>query len=332
MRPTRERIAWLDMAKGYGIILVIIGHFDLEGITIPLYSFHMPLFFFLAGYTYSVKSPFSYFAFNKARKLIIPYFTLCVPIIFTHLILMAEFSLQGFLKESWLFVLQQRYTALWFLTTLIILHFAFYPIIRYCNQPARCFFAFAMSGLGLFLWRHHITPLPWNCDAAMVIAPFFYAGYCFQEQVSLKRFAGITHTSYYYPLLISLGLATIALSYLNYAMAGNMINISVSFFREEWLAYITASLGIVFILILSVKFTRPAISYIGRNSLVIFAWHQDIVIRPLIRVYTKLNIYITESDFTSFLLKSISIIIVLIIMIAINEIICHTRLKFIIGR
>lgn len=42
-----KRIQWIDMAKFYGILFVIIGHCSPP--TIPrilLYSFHMPLFFF----------------------------------------------------------------------------------------------------------------------------------------------------------------------------------------------------------------------------------------------------------------------------------------------
>ena len=46
-----ERIAWIDAAKGIGILLVVLGH----TFNIPvwlhnwIYSFHMPLFFLLAG-------------------------------------------------------------------------------------------------------------------------------------------------------------------------------------------------------------------------------------------------------------------------------------------
>jgi hypothetical protein len=57
------RLYWVDFAKGVGIILVVIGHvwYGLHngGIAIPekldlgverwIYSFHMPLFFFIAG-------------------------------------------------------------------------------------------------------------------------------------------------------------------------------------------------------------------------------------------------------------------------------------------
>ncbi|HEY9888328.1 MAG TPA: acyltransferase family protein, partial [Candidatus Obscuribacterales bacterium] len=59
----RDRLPWLDYAKGIGIILVVVGH-TLRGLmnaaviteTLPyeiadrwIYAFHMPLFFFLSG-------------------------------------------------------------------------------------------------------------------------------------------------------------------------------------------------------------------------------------------------------------------------------------------
>lgn len=62
-RTSNGRIEWIDIAKGIAIFLVVIGHCIPDaasptGISVPgyrmlhdvIYSFHMPLFFFLAGY------------------------------------------------------------------------------------------------------------------------------------------------------------------------------------------------------------------------------------------------------------------------------------------
>lgn len=47
------RLEFIDICKGIGIILVILGHSDLPRIVIDmLYSFHMPLFFVISGYLY----------------------------------------------------------------------------------------------------------------------------------------------------------------------------------------------------------------------------------------------------------------------------------------
>ena len=51
-----ERLSWLDVLKGIGIILVAIGHiYSNRTVFNWLYSFHMPLFFFAAGLVYKEK-------------------------------------------------------------------------------------------------------------------------------------------------------------------------------------------------------------------------------------------------------------------------------------
>ena len=56
-RKLKKRLEWIDLAKGIGIILMVIGHMP----SIPsavhnwIFSFHMPLFFFLSGYMFKKK-------------------------------------------------------------------------------------------------------------------------------------------------------------------------------------------------------------------------------------------------------------------------------------
>ena len=48
----QKRIDWLDIAKGIAILCIIIGHsFGKNRIGVFIFSFHMPLFFILSGYT-----------------------------------------------------------------------------------------------------------------------------------------------------------------------------------------------------------------------------------------------------------------------------------------
>ena len=50
-----KRIEWIDVSKGIGIILVLIGHISLNGgLNKFIYSFHMPLFFILSGFTFNL--------------------------------------------------------------------------------------------------------------------------------------------------------------------------------------------------------------------------------------------------------------------------------------
>ena len=86
-----KRLTYLDIAKGIGIILVVIGHCIPDastpaGVSRPLfkilfqviYSFHMPLFFFISGYLASLNGlqikDKALAIKKKAKRLLIPYF------------------------------------------------------------------------------------------------------------------------------------------------------------------------------------------------------------------------------------------------------------------
>ncbi|MEL4179069.1 acyltransferase family protein [Roseateles sp. PN1] len=68
-----SRLAWLDTAKGIGIIAVVAGHvFSNRQVADLIYLWHMPLFFFLSGYLFSPR-PSLAFAVKKAKHLLVPY-------------------------------------------------------------------------------------------------------------------------------------------------------------------------------------------------------------------------------------------------------------------
>ena len=83
----KNRIDWIDMAKGYGMLAVIIAHICVGPLHTWIYTFHMPLFFFLSGYVFSNKEAFNIFIKKKAKALIVPYFSLGIPtVVFTVLL------------------------------------------------------------------------------------------------------------------------------------------------------------------------------------------------------------------------------------------------------
>ena len=81
-----KRLDWIDIAKGIGIILVVLGHTlvpqvretDFAGfLWIFIYNFHMPLFFFLSGYLFEKGLPHytnkGKFILGKLQYLMLPY-------------------------------------------------------------------------------------------------------------------------------------------------------------------------------------------------------------------------------------------------------------------
>ena len=71
----KKRLDWLDIAKGIAILLVIVGHTvnNPSPIRQVIFSFHMPLFFILAGYTFRMK-PWGELVKTSCTRLLVPYF------------------------------------------------------------------------------------------------------------------------------------------------------------------------------------------------------------------------------------------------------------------
>lgn len=72
-----KRVEYVDIAKGIGIILVVMGHNDFALIS-PfahklIYSFHMPMFFLMSGMFFKPDLPFWNFLQNRFRKLLKPF-------------------------------------------------------------------------------------------------------------------------------------------------------------------------------------------------------------------------------------------------------------------
>lgn len=56
-----SRVEYIDILKGIGIILMIMGHIGFSGIfDFYIHAFNMPLFFFVSGYLYKTKTEKKY--------------------------------------------------------------------------------------------------------------------------------------------------------------------------------------------------------------------------------------------------------------------------------
>lgn len=79
--PTSGRVDWVDLLKGLAILLVVMGHMPYDACSMALktgiYSFHMPLFFVLAGYAAALSmsrstSPLAFFR-KRLISVFLPY-------------------------------------------------------------------------------------------------------------------------------------------------------------------------------------------------------------------------------------------------------------------
>lgn len=89
----RERLDYIDVSKGFGMLLVILGHVYLytdNPIMIWIYSFHMPLFFIISGGLLSQREEnrnFKSILISKIKAFLVPYFSMCFISIIIYFVL-----------------------------------------------------------------------------------------------------------------------------------------------------------------------------------------------------------------------------------------------------
>ena len=180
MTPAAGRLTWVDIAKGIGIALVVVGHDFAESTSINalwtrdvIYLFHMPLFFIVSGY-FAKAGPVAPYARQRLHALLVPYlcylFLIGVPVaLATHRLhgrtASLEFALYFFGGQH----LVTYMTVFWFVTCLFFAQIVYRAIQRISTSPydgrvvgimgACCLFSYAVLPK-----LHVLTPL----DVAMV--------------------------------------------------------------------------------------------------------------------------------------------------------------------
>ena len=74
-----SRVAWIDVARGLAVFIVVFGHTYISKDTFRLvYSFHMPLFFIISGLTVNrdklLSIPIKEYVKKIAKRLLVLYF------------------------------------------------------------------------------------------------------------------------------------------------------------------------------------------------------------------------------------------------------------------
>ena len=124
MLELNKRLQYFDLAKGFGIILIILGHHSLpDYINNWIYSFHVPLFFIISGFFYK-KKPLLTEIKNGFRRLIFPTVVTSIICIFClSLVFTKSGSWQGpdivvWLRETFLCRGSYVIPGLWFIFSL----------------------------------------------------------------------------------------------------------------------------------------------------------------------------------------------------------------------
>lgn len=337
MTQTKQRITWIDMAKGYGMLVVILAHLDVGILEKWIYTFHMPLFFLLSGYVFSAKNDFSTFVKKKCKSVLIPYFCLGIPMLlfdgFGHYIV-GDYTIQDCIFLMLSFLIQRRMWTLWFLACLFFLNIFFYVALKILKTNMKlAILAIGTTIVGLIYYKIGGIALPWNIDVCLTAFPFFFVGYFYKENHdNIDKYLNDIKVSI--GLFIVLGIFNLVCGYLTIKISGSGLEMYYSSYGFAPLTYLSAFAGVVCVIIASKWITIKPIQYIGENSLLYFAWHQTIMIPISTKCLSLIHITLNE---TSSLLnigiyKALQLIIVVIVLTFCNILITRTGLKFILGK
>lgn len=182
-----ERIEWIDIAKAITIIIMIAGHTVSFGTGIRnlVFSFHMPLFYILTGYT--IREHRSWTEICNATKK--DFKRIYMPVIYTEIILVvlkvfldkegiAVTIKDVFVRTIWASAVNHNghpaLGALWFLVVLFWSKLFYHIIVKiFSEKDAGIVFLFCIL-LTYFVSNHIWLPQSW--DLVPIVSFYIYTG------------------------------------------------------------------------------------------------------------------------------------------------------------
>lgn len=274
----KKRIEYIDIAKGIGIILTVIGHTE-SIFDSFIYQFHMPLFFFLSGIMFSEKSTqdIKGYVYKKFKTIYITFIKYEISFLLIHNFLVKfnfytdlsntnlYYSSKDFIENLLkIFTMgggEQLVGPLWFLISLLEINIIFCILI--------C--AIKKVGLGkktlvilltMFYYIGCNTDLPRMLSASFIGMFFYGIGYMF------KLYEDKVRINIKYSLLCILVVLICSLI--------NEVDISSNTIRFKTMLIVSGLCGTYFIIWFSKsKILKKVniIRYIGENSIIVLAFH-----------------------------------------------------------
>ncbi len=307
------RLDAVDVAKAIGIVLVVAGHAPGApgAVLAPIYSFHMPLFFFLSGCLLSAERaalPWRSAALRGARTLLVPYLFFFVVsfgywLATRHLGARAAKFAGVDAADAWaglasglsadLFV----NITLWFLPCLFVCQLLHAAVRRvFGHRSGRVFghagghesgsgavllLAVGVAGTLLAFTLPWSTRLPWGLDIAWIALPFYAAGHWLRVGTawpggSAKRAARAPWSALTTrPAVAAAWVIGTGVVWLAIVGMQGRVDLAHADFGPYPLLYLPcAAAGIALVMTLATRCPSNALlRWLAGNSLVIFALH-----------------------------------------------------------
>jgi len=284
-RDMKQRIEWLDNLRAVAIFFVVLGH--TAGLPGPveklLFSFHMPIFFWISGLLAKEsirKESFSSFIAKRWRKRLIPYLSFSIVSYVAWFFVFRHFGTQAALNISPIRPLIGFFygnginnwlvynTVLWFFLCLFVTEIFFYFVIKVPSRTGMILALAAFSIVG-YLDVYYNPPdgfrLPWNIDIALTTTVFYGAGFLSKGYVLGDK----KSTSLRWRLM---GLSLVL--YVVFSLLNQKVALVAGVYGNYFFFYIAAMAGIFFWMELSYLIpSSRLLSNIGKNTLTIFSLH-----------------------------------------------------------
>lgn len=184
----KQRVAWVDSLRGIAIFCIVLGHFtELAGDFYAfVFTFHVQLFFFVAGIFASQKGEsFKELASYCLKKLLIPYAVLC----FINVVLFALRDgsgigkVAGMLKECLFAMRNNIFCAnLWFFPCLILMTLLFFALKKLIKNRWLLLAVCLVLSLAMRLIKEEPMWL-WSADSAVLYLFYYALGDTFSKEL-----------------------------------------------------------------------------------------------------------------------------------------------------
>jgi polysaccharide biosynthesis protein PslL len=306
----KNRNQTIDVVKGIGILLVVFGHnwISLNGnheIFRVIFSFHMPLFFFLSGIFLKESTSFQVFLKSRTDTLLKPYFVVLAALGTTQL-LWAIIKGSVTTKKLYYFVglvygtgKTISWAPFWFLPHLFISSFFALIILKIIKRRSwTTFISIVMLSIGIHFidafYRpdltnigsisiNHLPGLPWSLDLLPITSSFIVFGYLLRDWVKKMAFNQIgfllsiiifSCLHYYFDETIDL----------NERIYGNA---SISTLQAAIGIYLTISIASI---IQNYSRLQKPLAYLGSGTLFILMFHDTIQVNTF-KMLSKISEY-----------------------------------------
>lgn len=281
LRKNNNRDAWIDYIKGMCMIVIILNHISLNPVYGQYtYSWELPGFFFVGGYTFGLYNGFRTFIVKKFRSLVVPVFAFGL----LNLLLSCvakDISVIDRLKGIF-FQIPGHDDDMWFVACLFVMEFIFYFLVRFIkNDCIRFLMCLLLLCAGL-LWKDMIgIPLPWHIVNACMMLIFVEIGYLAKKRNAISLIKGFINKPSGLMVTVMVVCLYIFLARIidNYPVDTHLLN-----YGNTALFYVLAVSGMAAILILSLlmekckeSFFCRSVAYIGRNSLAYYGLQSKVI-------------------------------------------------------